>query len=309
LRDLNDLNFFAAVVANGGISAASRALGLPKSRISRRVTALEDQLGVRLLERSTRRFKITEAGEDVYRHARAALSEAEAIDEAVSRLKAEPQGLVRVSCPLGIDRLLAATLQDFLTRHPKLRLQFVVTNRRVDVIEDGIDIAIRIRERLDSDADLQVKIVGRTHAILVASPAFVAAQGQPATPSEIAHFQTVGLTDRAAPDRWRLSNDAGDEVEVAHEPRLASSSFTILRQAALDGVGVALLPERVCRGLLESGDLVHILPAWRLWEGTLHLVFTSRRGLLPGVRATIDFLSQVLRPSSPVWESEDAIRL
>jgi DNA-binding transcriptional LysR family regulator len=224
LRDLNDLNFFAAVVANGGISAASRALGLPKSRISRRVTALEDQLGVRLLERSTRRFKITEAGEDVYRHARAALSEAEAIDEAVSRLKAEPQGLVRVSCPLGIDRLLAATLQDFLAKHPKLRLQFVVTNRRVDVIEDGIDIAIRIRERLDSDADLQVKIVGRTHAILVASPAFVAAKGQPATPSEIGQFQTVGLTDRAAPDRWRLSNDAGDEVEVSHEPRLASAA-------------------------------------------------------------------------------------
>jgi DNA-binding transcriptional LysR family regulator len=309
LRDLNDLNFFAAVVANGGISAASRALGLPKSRISRRVTALEDQLGVRLLERSTRRFKITEAGEDVYRHARAALSEAEAIDEAVSRLKAEPQGLVRVSCPLGIDRLLAATLRDFLAQHPKLRLQFVVTNRRVDVIEDGIDIAIRIRERFDSDADLQVKIVGRTHAILVASPAFVAAQGQPATPSEIANFATVGLTDRATPDRWRLSNGSGNEVEVAHEPRLASSSFTILRQAALDGVGVALLPERVCRGLLESGDLVHILPDWRLWEGTLHLVFTSRRGLLPGVRTTIDFLSQVLRPSSPVWESEDAIRL
>jgi DNA-binding transcriptional LysR family regulator len=309
LRDLNDLNFFAAVVANGGISAASRALGLPKSRISRRVTALEDQLGVRLLERSTRRFKITEAGEDVYRHARAALSEAEAIDEAVSRLKAEPAGLVRVSCPLGIDRLLAATLQDFLAEHPKIRLQFIVTNRRVDVIEDGIDIAIRIRERFDSDADLQMKIIGRTHAILVASPSFVAAQGQPSAPPEVVHYPTLGLTDRSALDRWRLSNDAGDEVEVAHEPRLAASSFTILRQAALDGVGIALLPERVCRGLLENGALVHILPDWRLWEGTLHLVFTSRRGLLPGVRVTIDFLSKVLRPSSPVWESEDAIRL
>jgi DNA-binding transcriptional LysR family regulator len=309
VRDLNDLSFFAAVVSNGGISAASRALGLPKSRISRRVTALEDQLGVRLLERSTRRFKITEAGEDVYRHARAALSEAEAIDEAVSRLKAEPQGLVRVSCPLGIDRLLAGALQDFLAEYPKIRLQFIVTNRRVDVIEDGIDIAIRIRERLDSDADLQVKIVGRTHAILVASPAFVAAKGQPSAPPQLTGYPTLGLTDRATPDRWRLSNGAGQEVEVAHEPRLSSSSFTILRQAAIGGLGIALLPERVCRGLVESGELVHILPEWRLWEGTLHLVFTSRRGLLPGVRVTIDFLHQVLRPSSPVWESEDAIRL
>ena len=107
MRDLNDLSFFAAVVANGGFSAAARALGVPKSRLSRRVAALEAQLGVRLVERSTRRFKVTEVGQDVYRHARAALSEAEAIEDVAARLKVEPQGLVRVSCPQGVDRLLA----------------------------------------------------------------------------------------------------------------------------------------------------------------------------------------------------------
>src|SRR5271165_3547622 len=123
MRDLNDLNLFAAVVANEGFSAAGRALGLPKSRISRRVAALEAQLGVRLLERSTRSFRVTEIGQDVYRHARAALSEAEAIEEVVTRLKAEPQGLVRISCPLGAERLLGNTLPAFLARHPKLRVQ------------------------------------------------------------------------------------------------------------------------------------------------------------------------------------------
>jgi DNA-binding transcriptional LysR family regulator len=309
VRDLNDLNFFAAVVTNGGISAASRALGLPKSRISRRVAALEDQLGVRLVERSTRRFKVTDAGQDVYRHARAALSEAEAIHETVSRLKAEPQGLVRVSCPLGIDRLLASSLPPFLAEHPKVRLQFMVTNRRVDVIEEGVDIAIRVRARLDTDADLQVKIVGQTNAVLVASPAFVAAHGQPAEPAELVDFPTLGHTDRAGPDLWKLSNGAGEQCEVVHEPRLSSSGFTILRRAAVDGLGIALLPERACRGLLEDGELVRILPHWRLAEGTLHLVFPSRRGLLPGVRAAIDFLSQTLKPSSPAWESEDVARL
>src|ERR1700732_4096159 len=101
MRDLNDLNFFAAVVSNGGFSAASRALAIPKSRISRRVAALESQLGVRLLERSTRRFSVTDVGHDVYRHARAALAEAEAIEDVAARLKAEPHGLVRLSCPLG----------------------------------------------------------------------------------------------------------------------------------------------------------------------------------------------------------------
>src|SRR5215470_9209167 len=117
MRDLNDLNFFAAVVANGGFSAAARALGVPKSRISRRVAALEAQLGVRLLERSTRSFRVTEVGQDVYRHARAALSEAAAIEDAAARLKTEPQGLVRVSCPLGAVRLLASALPAFLARH------------------------------------------------------------------------------------------------------------------------------------------------------------------------------------------------
>src|SRR6516162_8924189 len=118
MRDLNDLSFFAAVVSHGGFSAASRALGLPKSRISRRVAGLEGQLGVRLLERSTRRFKVTEVGQDVYRHARAALAEAEAVEEVVARLKAEPQGLVRVSCPLNADRLIGSALPGFLAAHP-----------------------------------------------------------------------------------------------------------------------------------------------------------------------------------------------
>src|ERR1700741_3207375 len=129
MRDLNDLSLFAAVVSNGGFSAAARALDTPKSRVSRRVAALEQQLGVRLVERSTRRFKVTEVGQDVYRHARAALCEAEAlggggaIQGAVLRLRAEPQGLVRISCPIGLDRLLAAQLPRFLVRYPRLRVQ------------------------------------------------------------------------------------------------------------------------------------------------------------------------------------------
>jgi DNA-binding transcriptional LysR family regulator len=309
MRDLNDLNFFASVVSNGGFSAASRALGLPKSRISRRVAALEDQLGVRLVERSTRRFKVTEVGQNVYRHARAALSEAEAIDDVVSRVTTEPQGLVRVSCPIGVDRLLAGALPEFLARHPKIRLQFFVTNRRVDLIDEGIDIAVRIRERLDSDADLQVKIVSRTGAILVASPNFVAEHGRPDLPAEIPGFQTLGRTDRAGPDHWKLANAAGDIVEVVHEPRLSASAYSIIRKAAIEGVGIALLPEHTCREMLENGQLIRILPDWRVGQALLHLVFTSRRGLLPGVRATLDFLSQVLKPSSPAWETEEAVRL
>src|SRR5579862_7619316 len=147
MRDLNDLGLYAAVVTHGGFSAAARALGTPKSRLSRRVAALEAQLGVRLVERSTRRFSVTDTGQDVYRHARAALAEAEAIEEVAMRLKAEPQGLVRVSCPQGADRIMATALPDFLRQHPRLRVQVLVSNRRVDLIEEGIDVAIRVRDK------------------------------------------------------------------------------------------------------------------------------------------------------------------
>lgn len=302
MRDLNDLSFFAAVVASGGFSAAARATGAPKSRISRRVAALEAQLGVRLIERSTRRFKVTALGEEVYRHARAALDEAEAIDAVVSRLTAEPQGLVRISCPLDADRVLGAALPAFLARHPRLRVQIMVTNRRIDLIEEGIDVAIRVRDRLDTDPDLQLRVISRSGSLLVASPGLVAAYGEPANPQDLARFPTLGHMDRPGSDRWILVNDAGEEATVAHEPRLSTSTFPILRQAALDGVGVALLPEWLCREPLEDGRLVRLLPGWTVRLGILHLVFTSGRAKLPGVRAVIEFLAEVMHPRTVMWD-------
>ena len=301
MRDLNDLSYYSAVVTHGGFSAAARALGLPKSRISRRVAALEDQLGVRLLERSTRRFKVTDVGQDVYRHARAALTEAEAIEEVVARLTAEPQGLVRISCPMDSDRLIGAALPAFLARHPKLRVQVIVSNRRVDLIEEGVDVAVRVRDRLDTDADLQVKIVSRAASMLAASPGLVAERGLPLAPGDLPAFPTLSHADRPGLDRWTLRNADEEEVQIVHQPRLSASSFPTLREGAVAGLGIALLPEYVCRDGFETGRLVRVLPDWAARQGILHLVFTSRRGLLPGVRAMIDFLSEVLSPRSEAW--------
>jgi len=299
MRDLNDLNFFAAVVSHGGISAAARALALPKSRISRRVAALEAQLGVRLIERSTRRFKVTEVGQDVYRHARAAMSEAEAVEEVVSRRRSEPQGLVRIGCPVGVDRSISACLPHLLALHPRLRVQVIVSNRRVDLIEESVDVAIRIRETLDTDADLQVRIISRTNLVLAASPAFLAAHGPPATPAEAPAYPTLAHADQPGLVRWTLIDADGERAEILHEPRLSASTFPILREAAVAGLGIALLPDDWVREPIEQGQLVRILPGWAAPQGILHLVFTSRRGLLPGVRATIDFLAEALGPRSP----------
>jgi DNA-binding transcriptional LysR family regulator len=303
MRDLNDLSFFAAVVANEGFSAAARTLGVPKSRLSRRVAALETQLGVRLLERSTRKFRVTEVGQDIYRHARAALSEAEAIEAVAARLKSEPQGLVRISCPLGVERLLGAALPAFLARHPKLRVQVSVSNRRIDLIEESIDIAVRVRERLDTNPDLQVKIIANVGSMVVASPGLLAALGEPATPADLPRLPTLGHTDAPGLDRWALRNAEGEEAVVLHEPRLSASSFTILTQAAVDGLGIANLPEYYCQEMLETGQLLRVLPEWATPQGILHLVFTSRRGLLPSVRAVIDFAAEVLHPRTGAWRT------
>src|SRR5258707_14506188 len=170
MRDFNDLQFFAAVVLHRGFSAAARALGIPKSRISRRVALLEERLGVRLLDRTTRGLGLTQVGQQVFEHARAAVIEAEAAEEAALRMQAEPRGLVRLSCPLGLQSAIVAPMSGFLAAHPLLRLQCIVTNRRIDLVQEGVDVAIRVRERLDTDADLQMKRIGLSRRILVASP-------------------------------------------------------------------------------------------------------------------------------------------
>ena len=304
IDDLNDLRLFAAVVANGGFSAAGRALAIPKSRISRRITALEDQLGVRLVERSTRRFNVTEIGQDIFRHARAALEQADTIEEAAARLRSEPQGLVRMSCPPDADRLIAAGLSAFLAANPKIRLQMIISNRRVNLIEEGVDVAVRVRERLDTDADLQIKIVGHPVSRLVASPSLLEKLGEPHSLADLKRFPTLGFAELPGLERWTLLGPENEEETLVHEPRLAASNFTFLRQAAIDGHGVAYLPELQFCDPIADGRLRLVLPQWKSRESILHLVYTSRRGLLPAVRAVIDFAANALDLGAPTWSSQ-----
>jgi DNA-binding transcriptional LysR family regulator len=295
MRDLNDLLYFAAVVTHRGFSPAARALGVPKSSISRRIARLETDIGVRLLERSTRRFSVTEIGQEFYGHCRAVIADAEAAEEMVAKVHAEPTGLVRVSCPPGIAHgAIATEMPQFLATHPKLRLQLIVTNRRIDLIEEGVDIAIRARTNLTGDAAFQIKIFGQNRMLLVANPALVARYGAPETPSDIAKLPTIGGNLTPGRDSWTLTGLDGREQTIEHDPVLSCDDFTILLEAACAGTGFALLPESVCRDALNDGILRQILPDWHGGIGTIHLVFTSRRGLLPATRAVIDFLSKAL---------------
>ena len=199
MQDLNDLYFFAAVVENGGFSAAGRALGVPKSRLSKRIAQLEDRLGVRLLQRTTRRFVVTEVGERFYGHCRAVLEEARAAQDAVEELRAEPRGVVRISCPVSLAQtVLAHVLPDFLAQYPKMQVRFLSSDRRVDLIGEGYDLAIRVRSKLDSDANMVLRSFGQSRVLPVASPALLNAAGRPQHPSELARLPALSMLNMKA---------------------------------------------------------------------------------------------------------------
>lgn len=297
MPDLNDFFYFAAIVTHHGFAAAARALGVPKSSLSRRVARLEARLGVRLLERSSRRFGLTEIGEEFYHRCRAVLAEAEAAEDAVARVRAEPRGLVRASCPPGmVQGAFAAALPDFLAAHPHVRVQLLVTNRRVDLIEERVDIAIRVRSRLDTDADFQMRALGRARSLLAASPALLDRFGRPEAPADLVRLPTLGFDERPGGEVWLLHGPNGATASVAHESRLACTDFTVLMEAALAGTGIALLPESVVRGAILAGRLERVLPDWQGEEALVHLIFPPRRALLPAVRRFIDFLADTLAP-------------
>jgi DNA-binding transcriptional LysR family regulator len=298
MHDLNDLQFFAAVVGRRSFSAAARALGIPKSRVSRRVALLEERLGVRLIERSTRSLNVTEVGQQVYEHARAAIEEADAVEDVALRMRTEPRGLVRISCPHGLKDMISEPLPAFLAANPQLRVQVITTNRRVDLIEEGIDVAIRVRERLDTDADVQLKKIGTSRRILVGAPQLFTNMRRPARPADLLRFPLLHQQDQPGSSAWTLTNRASKRETIEFQPRLASGDFGILVNAACAGAGITLVPRANCATELASGRLVQVLAPWVAPDGLLHLVFTSRRGMLPGVRAVIEFAADALRAAT-----------
>ena len=175
MRDLNDYALFAEVVSHGGFAPAGRALRAPKSTISRRIGALEARLGVRLIERSTRRFRVTEVGQAFYERCRTLILDAEQAEAVVAEAKTEPHGRIRFSCPTGLVESLSSGFPVFLSRFPKVRLQVLALDRPVDIIAERIDIALRVRTDLVTDAALTMRTLGRSHRILVAAPQWLSA--------------------------------------------------------------------------------------------------------------------------------------
>lgn len=295
LPDLNDFYFFAAVVEHGGFSAASRALNVPKSRLSKRVSQLEQGLGVRLLQRTTRKFVVTEPGERFYEHCRAMLEEARAAQDAVDELRAEPRGVVKLSCPVALSQtVLAFLLPEFMAKFPKVQVRLLSSDRRVDVINEGFDVAIRVRDNLDADALMVARTFGQSTVLPVASPALLDAHGRPRRPEDLAVLPALSLRENEGAQAWTLTGREGERSRIEIRPRLVCGDFAVLLEAARRGIGVALLPEFVCAPAVTRGELEVLLPEWSVPEGIMHFVYPTRRGLLPAVRALVDFMAERL---------------
>ena len=292
-QDLNNLYFFARVVDCGSYTAAAEALGMQTSKLSRRIGALERELGVRLLNRTTRKLSLTEAGKTLHRHCVALIAEAEAARDAINQTLSAPRGLVRVSCPTGLlQGGVADILVGYLAANHEVRVALEATNRRVDVVEEGIDIAIRVRLPPLDDSDLAMRSFGPSDMILVGSPELVAAYGQPQTLADIARMPTLSTGPLGREHTWQFVDAESRPHELVHKPRLSADDFYTVRSAALRGLGVARLPALLVRDDLSSGALVRLLPSLSARSGVVHAVFPSRRGMVPAVRSLLDALSE-----------------
>ncbi|MGE0239742.1 MAG: LysR substrate-binding domain-containing protein [Parvibaculaceae bacterium] len=292
MQDLNDLYYFAQVVEHGGFAAAGRALGLPRSKLSRRIALLEDRLGVRLVQRSTRRFSVTEIGQEYHRHCVAMLVEAEAAQETIERTRSAPYGIVRMSCASAVLYFqVGEMIARYMARHPGVGIHLEVTNRQVDLISEGFDLAVRVRFPPIEESPLIMRVLAESPQRLIASPDLLKGFVQPLVPADLARLPSLDLGPPHGETVWRLDGPDGATALVSHTPRFIANDMVALCFAVREGLGVAQLPLMMVRQDMAEGRLVEALPNWAPQSGVVHAVFPSRRGLLPAVRSLIEFLA------------------
>ncbi|WP_386068573.1 LysR substrate-binding domain-containing protein [Tahibacter sp. UC22_41] len=303
LRDFNETLIFVRVVEQGGFSAAARALGLPKTSVSRKVQELEDRLGLHLLKRTTRRIGLTEAGALYYEHCRHIARDLDAAESAVNQLHGAPRGWLRVTAPYSLgSNALAPILPEFLQRHPEMRVELVLSNDKLDLIGSDIDLALRVGTLADST--FSARRLGSYVAHVYASPDYVARHGEPLRPDELVHHRALAMSQhRSANGRycWSLRNgdDGGEASDHAVAPIFVANDPGVLRTALIGGQGLALISDGLVEPLVAAGKLRRVLSAWQSPAIDLNAVYPPGRSQLPKVRVFVDFLLE--RMSLTEW--------
>ena len=293
MLDLNDFYLFVQVVDRGGFTAAARVLQLPKSTLSHRIQQLEAGLGVRLLNRTSRQFGMTDAGNDFYRHAVAMIQQAEAAQDAMKVRLGEPSGLVRFTTGVATMQFgIRDMLPVFIKRYPKVDLFAHATDQNVDIVGDNFDIAIRAHSDPLPDSGLVQRALAPAPWVLLAGTSYLANCEAPSTPDDLAHHPTLFMMRTGVAPRWRLRHIYGAQPDVVMPlaPRLVSDDMISLKQAAIEGCGLVALPAYVCRDAVSAGRLRRVLPEWIAGDSTITALLTSRHGQLPSVRVFLDHL-------------------
>jgi DNA-binding transcriptional LysR family regulator len=295
--DLNALAIYARVAEALSFSAAARRLDMPISTVSRKIADLEDSLGVQLIERSTRKLRLTDIGLEVLYEAQRSVETAEAIDAIVSNRLAEVRGRISISAPPSIaDSLLAPLLSAFQSTYPLVSVQVMVTERFVDHIAEGVDLALRVGELKDS-ALIAIPLL-KYRRQLVASPEYLARHDPLERPRDLQGHRVLAFGTSVAEHRWSFVR--GDETEIVElEPVLAMNDYAGLAQALADGTGVGDLPPVVRPDLMSSGRLIELMPDWRLKTETLSLVRLGNRHVPKALRTFIDFATTRARQMFP----------
>ena len=297
MLDLNDFFVLVQVVDRGGFTAAGRTLRTPKSTLSHRIQKLEANLGVRLINRTSRRFGMTDAGQEFYRHAVAMLREAEQAETAIRHRLSEPTGAVR--CTAGVATMQFAMpdiVADFLVRYPKVNLVAHATDRYVDIVGENYDVAVRAHSDPLADSTLVQRTLAPVPWFLFAGSAYFDAGEAPQTPQDLRKCPSLFMMRTGIPPVWRLrhSSKAKHEVVIPVTPRLLSDDMIALKEAAIAGLGVVALPGYVCREDVRSGALRRVLPTWLAGDSTFTALVAYRQGLLPSVRVFVDHLAAEL---------------
>jgi len=291
---------FVTVVESGGFSPAAKLLGISKSAVSKRVTQLEEQMGVKLLHRTTRKLSLTEAGEHFFQHARIAHQAAKDAQDAVAQLQGEPQGRLRINTPMSFGRLhIAPLIPEFLKRYPKISIEMVMDDKVADLIGEGFDIAIRGGDLPDSS--LIARKLAPLRNVLCASPEYIEKHGRPIELNQLADHNCLIFTYSKDIKEWLFIKDGQTQsVEVTGNYNVNNSEA--LREALLQGVGIGRLPTFVAGPDIKSGKLVSLFEEYQMPDKTIYAVFPERQYLPSKVRAFIDFAVEYLGGDNPYWD-------
>lgn len=305
--DLNRVSAFVRVVADGSFTGAAKALGLPKSSVSRSVAQLEQDLGIRLLHRTTRKLHLTDAGAAFYDRVARALTDIDEATVAAADMQAELRGTVRVTAPVDLGAaVLAPIVARFVRKHPAIHIDLVLTGRVVDMVAEGFDLAVRVGPLRDSS--LIARRVGQLDSALYASRKYVARRGQPKDVDDLANHDCILFRPSQGKEVWRIVNPAGDKREVAVAGAISADDLSFIRKAVLSGAGIARLPQFLCAREEASGIMVRVLPAWASEGAILHMAYPSARYVPQRVSVFREFAAGELTKVAKQCEAAEIAR-